>query len=257
MTRLTATMQWDVRLQWRNGFYYAILVVLLFSALLISQIPDEAFEFIGGKGLAWMLPAAVLSNLLIGTFYFMGGLLLLEKGEGTLTAQIVTPLRTNEYLISKLGTLTFLSVIENSLLVGIIYLFRSRIWNHWGSIEMVMRPELVASLFFYLLGLILGAVMLCLAGFLVVIRYDSINEYLLPSILITSLLMLPLLSYLGGWQSWLIYLHPLQAPLILLRAAWQPAVAWQLAYALFYSLLWIGLLFQAARRAFYHFVIIK
>ncbi|MDX1414924.1 MAG: hypothetical protein R3293_12085, partial [Candidatus Promineifilaceae bacterium] len=100
MTRLASSMKWDARLQWRNGFYYAALIVIIVWTLLLSQIPNTLAS-IGSSSLAWLLPAAVLGNLLIGTFYFMGGLLLLEKGEGTLEAQIVTPLRSSEYLISK------------------------------------------------------------------------------------------------------------------------------------------------------------
>ncbi len=35
----------------------------------------------------------VLGNMTIGTFYFMAGLVLLEKGDGVLEGLIVTPLR--------------------------------------------------------------------------------------------------------------------------------------------------------------------
>lgn len=257
MTRLTSTMKWDARLQYRNGFYYAALVVVLIWALLLSQIPAQVFESLGTNTLAWLLPAAVLGNLLVGTFYFMGGLLLLEKGEGTIEAQIVTPLRSNEYILSKLATLTILSFIENSLLVLIIYVLRARPWATPDQFINILGPEFISSLLLFAAGLVLAAVILCLAGFLVVIRYDSINEYLLPSIMVTTVLMVPLVAYLAGWHSWLLYLHPLQAPLLLFEAAWQPIPVWQLIYALAYSLLWAGLLFRAAHRAFYRFVIIK
>ena len=257
MTRLTSTMKWDARLQWRNGFYYAAFAVIFIWALLLSQIPPQVMEGIGANSLAWLLPAVVLGNLLVGTFYFMGGLLLLEKGEGTLEAQIVTPLRSSEYLLSKLATLTTLSLIENSLMVIIIYALRFRPWTATAQLYNLFSPALIGSLLLFAAGLILAAVILCLAGFLVVIRYDSINEYLLPSIVVTSVLMLPLVAYLAGWQSPLLYLHPLQASLMLMVAAWQPLPAWQLLYALAYSLVWSWLLFRAAHRAFYHFVIIK
>jgi hypothetical protein len=46
--------------------------------------------------------------------------ILLEKGEGTLEAQVFTLLRTWEYLASKISTLTLLALVENIviLLVG-------------------------------------------------------------------------------------------------------------------------------------------
>jgi len=257
MTRLTSTMKWDVRLQWRNGFYYATLVVVVIWTLLFSQIPVQMFGEIGRSSLAWLLPVTVLSNLLVSTFYFIGGLLLLEKGEGTLEAQIVTPLRSGEYLLSKLSTLTLLAVVENGLLVGIIYTLILRPWTALEQSLSALNTELLGSLLFFIAGLVLAAIILCLAGFLVVIRYDSINEYLLPSILVTTVLMLPMVAYLAGWQSWLFYLHPLQTSLLLLQAARQPLPAWQLLFALIYSLLWVWLLFRAANKAFYRFVVIK
>lgn len=48
----------------------------------------------------------MLGNLPLATFFFIAGLVLLEKGEGTLEAQIVTPLTAGGYLASKILTLT-------------------------------------------------------------------------------------------------------------------------------------------------------
>jgi fluoroquinolone transport system permease protein len=228
MKRLQATLLCDVRLQLRNGFYYAALVVVLVWVALFRQIP--------GSNLAQIFPVLILGNLLINTFYFLGGLVLLEKDEGTLTAQIVTPLRQNEYLAAKLLTLTALSLLENVALALVAFGFGLNLWP-------------------LLLGITLAAGLYCLAGFLVVVRYNSINEYLMPSMLYTSALSLPMVAYLGQWDHWLIYLHPLQAPLILLQAAWQPAPWWHWLYGLVYSLLWLSILYRASQRAFYRFVV--
>ncbi|MDX1415124.1 MAG: hypothetical protein R3293_13085, partial [Candidatus Promineifilaceae bacterium] len=148
---------------------------------------------------------------------------------------------------------------ENSLMVIMVYALRYQPWTNSGLVQSpaLVNGSLMVSILFFMMGLVLAAAILYLAGFLVVIRYDSINEYLLPSIAITSLLMLPLVAYLAGWQSPLLYLHPLQASLLILEAAWQSQPAVQLLYALTYDLLWIWLLFHAARRAFYQFVIVK
>lgn len=257
MTRLSSTMRWDARLQWRNGFYYVALVFVIIWLLILSQVPEALLASIPGESIAWLLPAFVLSNLLVGTFYFIGGLLLLEKGEGTLEAQIVTPLRSGEYLFSKLATLTALSLLENGLLVGITLGLRSRFWTDAGAFFTNLGPEMFLTVFFFVTGVILAALILCLAGFLVVIRYDSVNEYLLPSILVTILLLLPLITYLASWSNFLLYLHPLQAVLLVLQAAWQDVAAWELFYGFGYSFLWIWLLYRAAHNAFYRFVISK
>ena len=58
-----------------------------------------------------------MENLTINSFYFMSGLILLEKGEGTLEYQVVTPLRSWEYMASKVLTLGLLSILESVLVI--------------------------------------------------------------------------------------------------------------------------------------------
>ena len=230
MKRLLASIRLDIRLQFRNGFYYAAVFVAIFSVLLLSQLHYAS--------LAWLLPLFIVNNLIINNFYFIGGLVLLEKGEGTLEAQVVTPLRTGEYLASKAITLALLSLLETLLIAG-----------------------LTAGLDFNVLilsaGVVLAAVFFMLAGFIIVARYDSINEYLLPSTLYTALLALPLLPYVGVAESQLFYLHPLQPMLLLLQAAFRPATTWQLTYGVAYSSLWLVLTYHFCRRTFHRFVISK
>ena len=230
MTRLTSTMQWDVRLQWRNGFYYAAIAVVVGWLLISSQIPEDT--------LVWLLPMMLMGNMVIGTFYFIGGLMLLEKEEGSLEARTTTPLRPTEYLAAKVATLTGLAVLESSLIVIVSY----GVNVNWLAL---------------LTGVVGTAVFFCLAGFIVVVRYDSVNQYLLPSILYVSLLGLPLGTYLAGWSHWLLTLHPMQATLTLLEGAWQPLSWWQIVYGLAYSTLWIAWLAHLSLRTFHRFVITK
>lgn len=228
MNRLAATIASDIRLQFRNGFYYAAAFVAFFWIVGLSQVP--------AGGLRWLMPVFILSNLLINTFYFMGGLVLLEKGEGTLLAQVVTPLRTWEYLASKIITLTLLSLVENLLIVGLAY------GPNFDPLPLLAGISLAAAIF-------------VLTGFVAVARYDSINEYLFPSFLYTLAFIPPFLDYFGLWTGWLFYLHPLQAPLRLTAAAFQPVAAWQWLYGLLYAGLWIGLFFLWGERAFARFVV--
>jgi fluoroquinolone transport system permease protein len=70
-------------------------------------------------------------------------------------------------------------------------------------------------------GVGVAAALMVMAGFVTVARYDSVNEYLLPSLPYAAGLMLPL-AYMFGWDSPLLYLHPLGGPMLLLRAAFTP-----------------------------------
>ena len=97
--------------------------------------------------------------------------------------------------------------------------------------------------------------MLILVGFVAVARYDSINEYLVPSVLYAGLASLPVFPWLLGWDHWLLYLHPLQGTLLVMRAAFGPLATWQLAYGILYPALWIGLAGAWSRRAFQRFVV--
>lgn len=234
MKRLISTIVRDVRLQVRNGFYYAAGFVALFWVLALTQLPAMSHAL--ADGLGWLMPAFVLSNLLINTFYFVAGLVLLEKEEGSLMAQVVTPLRTWEYLASKVITLTLLSLLENLLIVGVGY-------------GLGFNPLAL------LLSVVSAAAIFVLTGFVAVSRYDSINEYLFPSLLYTLAFVPPFLDYFGLWKSRLFYLHPVQAPLVLAKAAFQPVPAWQWLYAVLYSGLWIALSFVWSRRAFAQFII--
>lgn len=230
MTRLASTMHWDVRLQFRNGFYYAAGVVAVFCIALLSWLSEPH--------LAWILPPFVLGNLLVNTFYFLGGLVLLEKREGTLEAQIVTPLRTWEYLASKVATLAALSLIENLSIV---------ILTHGPGFGVLPLVAGIAS----------ASALYALLGFVAVARYDSINEYLPPSLVYAALFSIPMLPYFGVWESPLFYLHPMQAPLLLMKAAFEPVRSGLLLYGALYGLAWIAPLFLWSRGAFARFIVAK
>jgi fluoroquinolone transport system permease protein len=230
MKRLLSTIRWDLQLQFRNGFYYASAFVAILFILILKGIPNADIR-------PWW-PALILENLVINSFYFMSGLVLLEKGEGTLEAQIVTPLRKWEYLLSKVITLGILAIVETWVMVVLVSGFRF----NW---------------FLLVLGILYLMAMYTLYGFFVVARYDSINEFLLPSALWTMGYSLPLLYYFGIWKSWFMLLHPMLAPLMLMQAAFEPVQTWQLVYGVLYASLWTTIAFYISLRAFDRFVIRK
>lgn len=230
MKRLLATLVCDVRIQLRNGFYAVTAAVLIFWVVLYALLPHADLSVI--------LPAFLVDNLLVTTFYFVGGLVLLEKGEGTLEFQVVTPLRVNEYLLSKVLTLAALSLLENGVLAVIL--------GGWNM-----------QFVWLALGISLASAFYVLIGFVVVSRYDAINEYLLPSMPWVLFFSLTLIGYFGVWDSPLMYLHPLYPPLVLISGAFRPLAVWEIFYGLLASLAWIGLAWFFSRRAFQRFVLMK
>ena len=221
MSRLAATVRTDTRVQFRNGFYFATAFVVVFSILVLRWLPAEAAMLI--------LPVVILENVLVNTFYFVSGLLLLERVEGTFVAQSVTPLRDDEYLVSKLGTLTALSLVESLLIAAAVF-------------------GIGAWLIAMAVGIALAAVLFCLAGVALVVRYDSINTFLMPSVLYTSVLSLPILGVFGfGSPHWYLP-HPIEGPLSLMQIG-VPQTAGRIAYAIGYPLLWMVPVYLWSRRA--------
>lgn len=231
MKRLLSTFRWDVLIQFRHGFYYVSIFFVLVFAVLLRQLPHD-----GRVSFAILIPAFMVLNLLVTTFYFIGALVLLEKGEGTLAGVVVTPLRDAEYLLAKILSLLLLAMLESLLIVALSYGF-----------DFQVLPLLV--------GMSLLGALYTLLGFIAIARYDSINEYLLPAGVMVALLLLPVIDETGLWHNWLFYLHPVQPALVLMRSAFAPIAPWEMIYGVLGSLFWVGLSFVWARRIFLHFVV--
>jgi len=228
MKRILTTIRWDATLQARNGFYAATAAVTAFWALVLLQAQD--FDW------SRLLPSMLVGNLLIGTFYFIGALVLLERGEDTLRGLVVTPLRVGEYLLSKVLTLSALALAETAVLAFLT----TGAGINWGLL---------------LAGSAMSAAIYCLVGFIIVVRYSSINAYLLPSSLYIGLLWLPLIASLFQWRPWPFYLHPMTTPLALVEAALERGPWWYAPYGLLYGGLWVALLSVWSGRAFRRWLI--
>ena len=227
MKRIISSLRWEVILQFRNGFYYATAFILAIWVVLYTQLHLP--------NLSDYVPGLLVSNLEITTFYFIAGLVMLEKGEGSLESRLTSPLRSGEYLIVKVLALSILVLVEN-LILAVLF----------SGLHFNMLPVVLA--------LLLAGAIFSLYGFLTVIRYDSINEYMLPSVLFTIPLLLPLLDFFGIFKSPLFYLHPIQAALVLLKGGYQALSPLEWAYGMGYSLLWVLLLYHLGQHAFKKFV---
>jgi fluoroquinolone transport system permease protein len=228
MSRLRAVLRQDLRLQHRYRFNHAAAFVVLVWIAFLWQVPDELV------GLA--LPFVLFTDLTVIGFYFLAGLVLFEKGERTLDALVVTPLRFGEYLAAKLATLTLLALGVSTVVVA-------------------ARYGLDLNWLLLLLGVGLTSPLILLVGFILVAPYTSISSFLIPSQLFMLPLALPLIPFLGIWEHPLFYLFPTHGSLLLLRGAFVPIDPWQVLYATLYQVAWIGLLVRLARRAFERHVV--
>jgi fluoroquinolone transport system permease protein len=215
-------MRWDTRVQARNGFYYASVFVALTMTALILGVPAIR------AASALAVPAVFVFNLVITTFFFMTGLMLLERDEGTLVALAVAPIAPSIYLTSRIVTLTALATLETAVIVLVGF-----------GMPAGWTPFFAGSL-------ALGLVYTC-TGAIVASRYASVNALLLPASVIVTFLMLPLVPHFGLQPRALYLVHPVEPALTLLRAAYQPLSGFEVGAAVAGSAFWSVLSFVAAR----------
>ncbi|NJM05600.1 hypothetical protein HC891_04420 [Candidatus Gracilibacteria bacterium] len=223
MDRFLATLHLDIRLQLRNGIYAAVIFVALLTAFAVGVLP--------GDNRHWLLPPLVLNNLLLTSFYVAAALWLLESDEGALMARAATPLRSGEYLAARGLSLSALALAQSITSVGALTS---------GAFDLL--PLISGSL--------AAALILSWAGAAAVTRFTAINSFLLPSIPLAAALLLPVIGYIFAWPLWALAWHPLQGPLVLLRAVTAPTDGALLLFAIVASALWCGLSFWIALRCY-------
>jgi len=239
MTRLLAAMKTDVTVQVRNNLYAIGIGAGVLVAVALSQLA-------GSERLAVTIPPVML---LIGggsTLMYVAGMILFEKDEGTLHAVIVSPLRTSEYLWSKILTLTLLATLESVVMIGGAMLIVSRS----GAVPWPNIPVL-------LFGIIAMGILFTLIGIVLIVRYDKITDFLMPMVALASTLQAPFLYFWGVVKHPAFLLIPTSAPTMLIQGAFLPLTAWEWLYALGYTAILIGGLSIWAYRAFQTHIIMK
>lgn len=232
MSRLAATTRLDMTVQVRSKLYaIAVGMAVILGVAMRILIPADR--------IAGLMPVFYLMAVGSTAYVFVAGMVIYEKDEGTLDAQIVTPLRVDEYLLAKALSLLIVVLIESFVVLFIAYGFTG------------YNPVML------LLGLVSMSLALTLTGFVQVSRYDSVTDFLVYATPVVIVLQLPILHLIGVAPSLVWYVIPTLAPALLLTAAFQPIAAWEMAYALVYSAVWVAFMFWWAKRAFRRNVVVK
>ena len=114
MTAILNALRWDVIVQARNGFYWASAFLIIVISALVLYVPESA----RANSAVWV-PAILVINLQITTFFFVAGLMLLERDEGVLNALAVSPLSASGYLVMRTVSLTGLAAAETIAILWI------------------------------------------------------------------------------------------------------------------------------------------
>ncbi len=171
----------DVRFQFKYGFYALYLLFTLLYLFLLMALPES-----------WREQAAILmvftDPAAMGLF-FMGAIVLLEKSERVLDSLAVSPVLPGDYLLSKLLSLALIS-----LLVALAILLLSR--------AVPVTAQLV-------LGIVMCSCLFSAMGLLIASRSSSLNQFMISTVPVQMIIMLPAIAYLFGWRPtpWLLA-HP-------------------------------------------------
>lgn len=237
MNNLKHMLRWEFILLYRYKIIHiSLLSVILYflSTQAVQSLQDQTQVH---SVLLFFDPAVI-------GIVFVGALVLFEKSENVLQALVITPMKTDDYLLSKIISLTILSLISASVFIVLMKLFNETSFN----------------LGYLLLGITLTSVMLILLGFILVSRMQSVNGYMLGMIIgFLGLTFPPLLDLFGLFENSIFYLWPTQASFILFDGVFQPSSLelWEIAYGIGYQILWIVFLYLLAKKAFYEYIVLK
>ncbi|MDN3241407.1 fluoroquinolone export ABC transporter permease subunit [Glycomyces tritici] len=222
---LTQALRLEVRLQWRYGFLYAAAFSALLWEVVVYLIP--------GQLKAASMTYIIFGDLALVGFFFIAGAVFFERGERTLFALLVSPLRFRAYYTAKLTALAALS-----LLLSLIIAF--------SGVGLDFEP------FSFTAGVVLCALLFLTCSFISATPFTSISEWIIPSTLVLAVLNVPLINYSGLWEHPITYLIPTQGVLLLMGHSFGRVdlAAWQWLYALAYPVAVLAALGLLSRKMF-------
>ncbi len=151
--RLLALVRNDVRLQYRNGIYAAYSVVLVLYAVVLTQFARVLPDFVPAL-IIFTDPAAL-------GFFFLGALMMLERGERVRASLATSPVSAVDYLAAKAVTLTGMALAACAILLLFLH--------------DVANPALL------LLTVALTSVAYIGIGVPIALRFRTVNGYLIGS----------------------------------------------------------------------------
>ena len=229
-------LRWEFMLLYRYKIIHISILSVVLYFLTTQAVPDLDRPIF--HSLLLFFDPAIIGIM------FIGALVLFEKSENVLQALVITPMRVDDYILSKITSLTILSIISATIFIALLKIF--------SNVDF--------DLIFLILGIILTSVMLILLGFILVSRVNSINEYLLAMVVsFLGLLFPPMLHLSGIYENVIFYLWPTQASFILFTGVFNSngLEIWEIAYSIIYQIIWIGIFYYLAKKAFYKHIVLK
>ncbi|MCI4671392.1 MAG: ABC transporter permease [Bacteroidia bacterium] len=229
MKSLANLIRWDLTVQSRYQILTVLMGITSIYLLLFWLVPEIRYME--------LLILIIFSDPALLGLTFIGALVLFEKGERTLDAMVVTPIKDWQYIWSKAISLTISSTVVAILLA---------LAGHGLDLNYLT----------FVSNLILTSLLYVLLGFILVSRSESLNEYVIKLAVILLPISLPLLNLFGLTDSLILYLIPSQASLLLFQGAFGEEIQiWEYFYSYGYLLISIAVMYFFARRAYHNHIV--
>lgn len=190
--RIWNALKADIQFQWKQGFYLVYVLLTIMYMVLLSQFSSEAKKV--------LVPIVVFGDPSLVGFFFIGGIVMLEKVQGILRYVVVTPLRPWEYLMAKVASLTLVAVAAGICITLTTY--QGRV--HWIP---------------FLGGIVLTSMFFTLYGFVAAASCHTMNQFFIRMIPYLLAVILPCFSLIGFSYSWVFRVFPSVAGLWLVYGA--------------------------------------
>lgn len=190
--RIVNALKADVRFQLKQGFYLVYIILTLIYMVILGKLPQEWKSTI--------IPLVLFSDPSMVGFFFIGALVMLEKVQGVIQYVVVTPLRSLEYLLAKVVSLTILAIAATIMITLTTYGYQL----NW--VLLILAVTLTSSFFVFY-------------GFIVAVRCTTLNQYFIRMIPYLLLIVLPCFSLIGFPYAWLFNIFPSVAGLKLVYGA--------------------------------------
>lgn len=180
--RIIYAVKNDIKFQIKYGFYLLYFVISLIYISLIYFIPYNVKSIVAS--------IIIFSDPVALGMIFMGAIILFEKSECVLNSLFISPLKKEEYIISKILSIAIISTLS-SVAIIIFSLDISKV-----------------NLFSLLTGIILGSIMASLIGIIVASNINSINQFIVKIIPLGTFISFPPLTIFLGLDNQLLNILP-------------------------------------------------
>lgn len=230
MKRLVNLLKQDIAFQLKHGFYAIYALITIIYIVILQFVPAEY------KSLA--VTAIIFTDPSTLGLFFIGGIVLLERGQNILQPLFITPVQVHQYLLSKVISLTLIAVL----------------------VSLVIKLALFYGDFFLLpliVGVSLSAIFFTLLGIIFATLVKNVNQYLLFSPVYVTIFYLPILELFGWYQTKWFYLLPSHASILLIAGSRTGLTQGEWLYAIGSLLIWSGIAFIIAWQIFYRRIVLR